>query len=204
MPGERTVQFLLHTKPSISPEDAVRFVKGRLQYLIKSEVPKAYRKNYSIKSIGQAKAQVVEEYVSSQLSHHRMADPRVNKMMQKCQLSFPEIDLSAVRYTSHGQFIYNLHLVYVHQRRFNEISESALRASVVMIKKTAKSQKHLLRTAGILSDHIHIALGCGIDNTPQNVALSYMNNLAYAHDMKCIYQYGYFAGTFGQYDLGAV
>lgn len=202
--GPTTDQFLLHADAHLAPKDVIRSVKGRLQHLIRSDVPKAFRKNYSIKSIGQTTVQAIQEYVGSQLSRHPMADPNVNERMQKYQLRFLDVDLSEPRYSSHGQYIYNLHLVYVHEERFPEIRDAVLQKVTDIIVNAAQLKNHLLRAAGILSDHVHIAVGCGIEDSPQDVALSYMNNLAYAHGMDRIYQYGYYAATFGQYDLCVV
>ncbi len=202
--GPTTDQFLLHAGAHLPPKDVIRSVKGRLQHLVRFDVPKAFRKNYSIKSIGQTTAEVIEEYVGSQLSRHPMAEADVNERMQKYQLRFPDVDLSEPRYSSHGEYVYNLHLVFVHEERWAEIREEVLQNVTDVIVKAADSKGHLLRAAGILSDHVHIAVGCGIEDAPQDVALSYMNNLAYAHGMDRIYQYGYYAATFGQYDLCAV
>ena len=63
---------------------------------------------------------------------------------------------------------------------------------------------HLLARAGILSDHVHLALGCGIEESPLQVALGYLNNLAYAQGMTAVYQFGFYVGTFGEYDWGAI
>src|SRR5687768_5904618 len=45
-------QFLLSTKPQVSPSAAIRSVKGRLQYLVRQQRPIAFRRNYSIHSVG--------------------------------------------------------------------------------------------------------------------------------------------------------
>jgi hypothetical protein len=73
-----------------------------------------------------------------------------------------------------------------------------------MLKRAAAHHKHLLADAGILSDHIHLAIGCDVNESPQEVALRYLNNLAYSQGMKAAYQYGAYVGTFGDYDLGAI
>ena len=39
---ERMSQFLVSTKPAVSPHALVRTVKGRLQYLVRGERPKAF------------------------------------------------------------------------------------------------------------------------------------------------------------------
>jgi hypothetical protein len=58
--------------------------------------------------------------------------------------------------------------------------------------------------AGILPDHVHLALGCPIDVAPIDVALGFLNNLAFVHEMRPVFQFGAFIGTFGEYDSGAV
>jgi len=57
---------------------------------------------------------------------------------------------------------------------------------------------------GILPDHVHLALGCPLEMPPAEVVLAFLNNLAYAHGMKAVYQFGAYAGTFGEYHQGAV
>jgi len=56
----------------------------------------------------------------------------------------------------------------------------------------------------LLADHLHVTIGSGYSQSPEEVSLSYLNNLAYAHGMKAMYQFSYFVGTFGEYDLGAI
>jgi hypothetical protein len=72
-----TSQFAISTKPHISPRLIVQRVKGRLQYLIRNRVPKPWRRNFAIRSVGRVTRENVEQYVASQLDHHRMADSKV-------------------------------------------------------------------------------------------------------------------------------
>jgi hypothetical protein len=48
------------------------------------------------------------------------------------------------------------------------------------------------------------ALGCTIDAAPLDVGISFLNNLAYAHGMRPVFQFGGYLGTIGEYDSGAV
>jgi len=63
--GSQVSQFLISTKPAASPQAAIRSVKGRLQYLIRDTYPKAFQRNYSLYSIGSAKREFIERYVST-------------------------------------------------------------------------------------------------------------------------------------------
>ena len=47
-------------------------------------------------------------------------------------------------------------------------------------------------------------VGCPIEAAPEEVALGFLNNLAHAHEMKPIYQYGGFVGTVGEYTTKAM
>lgn len=197
-------QFLVSTRPETAPPAIVRSVKGRLQYLVREETPKAFRRNSSINSIGSASRDVVDEYVGSQLAHHVMADERVQQRLQDFQIHNSRIDLSQPLRGSHGEYRYNLHIVLVHDGRWNEIRNERLTAVRDMIANASQAKGHRLSRAAILADHVHLLVGCNYLESPQEVALGYLNNLAFAQGMQRSYQFGYYAGTVGEYDLGAV
>jgi REP element-mobilizing transposase RayT len=201
---ENASQFLVSTKPHLAPAHCLRSIKGRLQYLIRKNLPKAFRRNYSIISVGSANQKATEEYVATQIEHHPMADPRVDEMLSPYQFVANGVDLGAMRRSSHGEFIYNLHLVAVHQQRFANIEEDYFRRAQAMLQGTARKKNHLLSRIGLLVDHVHWTVGCGIDESPLEIGLSYLNNLAFAHGMKSIFQFGFYVGTFGPYDMNAV
>jgi REP element-mobilizing transposase RayT len=196
--------FLLTTTPSVSPSDCVKSVKGRLQHLIRSSSPSAFRRNFSLTSLGDASRNVIEEYVANQLGHHRIVDERVQQRLFRFQLVFPEVDLSQPLFSSHGRYVFNLHLVVVNSARWHEIREDVWATTRDMFVSAATRKGHRLSRLSIQPDHLHATLGCNLNELPQEVALSYMNNLAYAHGMKDVLQYSYYVGTFGEYDMQAV
>jgi REP element-mobilizing transposase RayT len=202
--GPSTCQFFISTRPPVAPAAIVKSVKGRLQHLLGDRIPRAFRRNFSLTSVGEARREVVEAYVANQLGHHRMADERMQIRLTEFQLRFPEADLAEPQFSSHGRYIYNLHLVLVHDGRWSDADEERLAKSCEMYIKAARKKRHRLSRLGLLSDHLHATLGCGYDESPEEVALSYLNNLAFVHGMKPVYQFGYFVGTFGEYDLMAV
>lgn len=68
----------------------------------------------------------------------------------------------------------------------------------------ATKKGHVLGRGQLLADHLHVMLSCALTEAPQQVALAYMNNLAHAEGMKALFEFSYYVGTFGEYDLGAV
>jgi REP element-mobilizing transposase RayT len=197
-------QFLVSTRPDIAPAQILQRLKGRLQYLVREQFPKALRRNYSIHSVGSANLASVEAYVSSQLDHHSMADPRIQKRLEQYQIHRADVDLSLPQRSSHGEYRYNLHIVLVHEERWNEVRDAVLSAIQRMILTASQAKQHRLSRAGILADHVHLLLGCNLVESPLEVALGYLNNLAYAQGMHRVYQYGFYVGTVGEYDLGAI
>jgi REP element-mobilizing transposase RayT len=197
-------QFLVSTRPGVAPVLIATRVKGRLQHLLRDELPKAFKRNYSLRSVGSTNREKLEAYLVGQLGHHPMADPRVQSKLERYQISRPEVDLARPRYTSHAQFTYNLHVVLVNAGRWNEIREEALQALYEMLLRASAAKGHILARAAILCDHIHLELGCGIDEAPFDVAMGYMNNLAHAMGMRPVFEFSCFIGTFGEYDLGVI
>ena len=197
-------QFVVASRPDVSPSKIVQRLKGRLQYLVRSERPKALRRNFAIRGFGRVTRNVVEKYVADQLGHHKMADPAVQQRLHGYQISHPEIDLSQAQHTSHGLFWASLHLVFAHQERWNEIRDDVLSSVREMIVNSSRRKGYLLRDAGILPDHVHILTGCPFAESPQKVALGFLNNLAYAQGLKPVYQYGGYIATVGEYTFGAI
>jgi REP element-mobilizing transposase RayT len=203
-PSPNTWQFLLSTKPHVAPPVIVKSVKGRLQHLLQASHPNAFRRNFSLTSVGDVRREVVEAYVANQLGHHRLADPRAQERLAKYQLAFPEVDLSQPMFSSHGRYVYNLHVALVHDSRWCDVDEGRLNTTRDTVIKAAAKKQHRLSRVALLADHLHLTLGGNERESPEEIALSYLNNLAFAHGMAPLYRYSYYVGTFGEYDLGAI
>lgn len=203
-PDQATSQFLVSTRPNSAPKDIIRSVKGRLQHVVRDELPKAFRRNYSITSVGFSTREVIEGYVSSQVGHHQMADAAVQRRLKPFQICRSDVDLAAPLSTAHGRLVYNLHVVIVNEGRWCEVAEVVLKAIRRTVLGVAAKKQHRLSRAGLFADHLHLAVGCNVDQSPCDVALAYLNNLAYVQGMKPVYKFGYYVGTFGEYDFGAM
>ena len=144
----------------------------------------------------------IEQYVGSQSDHHPMVDPRVQQMIHSLQIDNPQADLSEPRRSAHALYWHNLHVCFINDGRCREFRRETLEGMRQMIVRAAVKKGHLLSRAGILPDHIHLTLGCNVQESPAEVALSYMNNLTYACGSKRVFAFGFYVGTFGEYDLG--
>jgi REP element-mobilizing transposase RayT len=182
----------------------IKCVKGRLQTIVRKQLPKAFKRNYHLESVGESNNECLQRYVAKQAQHHPMADDRVQEMIAALQFCDPSVDLEEIRYSSHGQFVVNLHLVFENVDHLPDIRKSSLQMTREMILAVARKKNYLLARIGLVSNHVHILLGCGMDDGPLSVALGFMNNLAYAHGMKRILEPSFYVGTFGRYDRDAI
>lgn len=197
-------QFLASSRPDVAPADIIRSIKGRLQHLVRDQLPRAFQRNYWLTSIGSTTADCVGQYIASQLERHVLADPRVSERFERYQIHVPGVDLGRMRSSNYGRFCCSLHLVLEYEHGLYECDDEALWHVRKMVIESSEKKGWLLSRAGIVANHLHIAVGCGTTNCPADVALSYLNNLAYLYQMQPQFRFGYYAGTIGKYDLGAI
>jgi REP element-mobilizing transposase RayT len=202
--SERVVQFMISTLPEVSPSAAIRSVKGRLQHLLRHQIPQAFRRNYRLESVGEVNNRVLQAYVTGQVQRHPMADSRVAQRLAQLQFHDDRVDLSVLRYSAHGQFIFNLHLVLENAGHLHDVRQEALAGLRAMLVRACDKKSWLLSRIGMVSNHMHVLLGCDVVDSPREIALSLMNNLAYAQGMKSVFEFSYYAGTFGNYDRDAI
>lgn len=202
--SENSLQFFVSTRPASAPSEIVRSIKGRLQYLIRDQIPKAFRRNYHIQSIGEVNSSVLDQYVAGQTARHPMADASVQSRLEAAQFHDNAVDLSKPFVGTYGQYLNSLQIVLENAQNWHEVCETQLTRVRNMIVRACRKKEWMLSRIGLLSNHVHILLGAGVTESPQSVALSLMNNVAYVYDMRPILKFSYYAGTFGGYDRGVV
>src|SRR5262249_46897690 len=59
-------------------------------------------------------------------------------------------------------------------------------------------------TLAVLPDHLHLAIRGALTQSPEEIALAFLNNLAYVLGQRPWWEAGYYAGTFGEYSMAAL
>ena len=198
------IQFFVSSRPALSPSQIVRSIKGRLQYEIRDDLPKAFRRNYHIQSVGEASSAVLDHYIAGQPAKHPMADQNVQDFFEANQFLDSKVNLSKPTTGTYGQFLNSLQLVFRNCEGWNEIRRDQLLGVRNIVVAAAKKKRWKLSRIGLLANHLHVLLGVAVTESPETVALSCMNNIAYVYKMKPILKFSYYAGTFGGYDRGAI
>ena len=186
--------------PDVRPPAIVKSVKGRLQHALRPVFYVDFRRNFRLTAVGENRGEVIEKYVAGQLNHHSLAPNGLSEF----QLEFDEVDLNQPIQSAHGQYILALHVVLVHAERWRIANRTFLSISRDAILSAAKKKRHRVSRLSLLPDHLHFTLACGYETSPEEVALSYMNNIAYKHGMLRMWMNSFYVGTIGPYDMNAV
>ena len=199
------VHLLTSARPDVAPQSIAGRTKGRLQHALRQRgTPTSFSRSFCLKSIGEATRESVEAYIDAQVAEEQFADPRFEETMSAFTTENPGVDLSEPVTTNHGRYYYGLHVVLVVAERYRIGSTDELGRLRDLSTAVASKKGHRLSRLSVMPDHLHLAVGAEPDQSPRQVALAYMNNLAYGLDTPALWQSSYYVGTFGEYDMGAL
>ncbi|HPM82747.1 MAG TPA: transposase [Candidatus Anammoximicrobium sp.] len=203
--GPEMIQFTFSVKPHVSPTVFAARVKGRLQHALRAAgVPTAFSRKLGVRTIGDNTATEVETYIRKQVDKEPLADPRFRDFLRQFTVLNPDVNLDQPTASNSGRYWYNLHLVLVVTQRYRLTDETSLATLRDWSLAVAKKKGHAISALSVMPDHLHAALRRNINDSPQEIALGFLNNLAYGFGQKPIWQNGYYVGTFSEYTMGAV
>jgi REP element-mobilizing transposase RayT len=201
----RQLQLTLSTTPQVAPVTLAARVKGRLQHHFRRVgAPIDFQRNLSVRSVGDARRDAVEKYIRDQVPNEVLADERFREMLSALTQVDQGVDLSVPTETKSGRYWYNLHLVLVTGERYRISQPATLQAIRETALRICVKKGFTASRLAVLPDHLHIALRGAVDQTPEQIALAFLNNLAYVLEQRPWWQSGYYAGTFGEYSMAAV
>jgi len=202
-PGQ--IQLTLSTTPQVSPITLAGRVKGRIQHHCRRRgTPIDFSRKLAVRSLGDPNRAQVEAYIRNQVPKAALADERFRDSLSWFTVVDPQVDLSRPIETNSGRYWYNLHLVLVVNERYR-MGEAATLATIrdttlrICVKKG-----YAASTLAVLPDHLHLAVRGAVTQSPEEIALSFLNNLAHVLNRRPWWEAGYYAGTFGEYGMAAV
>ncbi len=202
---DEVIQITFSTTPQVAPVLLASRAKGRLQYALrKAGTPATFSRKLSLRTVGAGDREYVEEYIRSQVRAERFVDPAFASFLESLVLDDPSVDLGQPSETASGRYWYNLHLVLVIQDRFRFGDHERLAALKDGSLRIAAHKGHRISTLSVMPDHLHVALRGNLEHSPEEIALGLLNNLAYHMGQNAVWQFGYYAGTFGDYRMNAV
>ena len=199
------VQILFSVLPSISPEFLAARAKGRLDHALRqSGTPVNFRRNFAVRSVGDNTRRDLEAYLARQVEKEEFADPRNAEAMEHFTVLNETVDLSQPATSTRGLYWYNLHLVLVVAGRHRLHDRELLQRLHDAALAVAQKKEHPVSRLAVLPDHLHLTLRPKIDESPEQVAFIYQNNLAHMLRQGRVWADSYYVGTFGEYTTHAV
>jgi REP element-mobilizing transposase RayT len=200
-----TMQLTVSTTPQVSPVMLAARLKGRLQYHARQVgTPIDFSRKLAVRSLGDARRESVEAYIRAQVTNEHFCDDRYHALLARFTTVNPRVELSQPAASRSGRYWYNLHLVLVVETRYRVGEEKTLATIHDVSLRICAKKGYEASTLAVMPDHLHLALRGNIEHSPQEIALAFLNNLAHALGQRALWQRGYYAGTFGEYDMGAV
>ena len=202
-PGQ--VQLTFSATPQVAPVTLAARVKGRLQHHGRRKgTPFDFSRKLAVRSLGDPTRAEVEGYVRGQVRNEALADERFREMLGAFTVVDPRVDLARPTESGSGRYWYNLHLVLVVNERYR-IGEAATLATIRdTVRRICAKKGYAASAWAVLPDHLHLALRGAVAHAPEEIALSFLNNLAHVLGRRPWWQAGYYAGTFGEYGMAAV
>jgi REP element-mobilizing transposase RayT len=186
-------------RPQLAPVTLAARVKGRLQHHCRlAGRPVTFSRKVAVRSIGHNVGEAVENYIARQAVKEPLADERFRALLQRLCVNRSEVDLSRPTETRSGRYWYNLHLVLVLAERYRVGDEEFLTRLRDTALRIADKKGYGVATLAVMPDHLHVALRGNLEQSPEETALAYLNNLAYALGRRRWWEAGYYAGTFSE------
>ncbi len=198
------IQILFSTTPDVNPVFLAARAKGRLDHAYRQAGQACeFSRKVGLRSVGENTRADVEQYIASQVSRASFADSQYQRSLEKFIVCDSTVLLAEPSETRSGRYWYNLHIVLVSADRapFAEPELGLIRDRSLEI---AAKKGHRISRLAVMPDHLHIALRGNLDHSPQEIALAFQNNLAFALGQNAVWKHTYYAGTFSEYDMDAI
>ena len=201
---DKRIRLLFSVKPSVSPVKFTARVKGRLQHALRqTDCPTKFSRKIGFRTVGENRTNQIENYIQSQVEKECFVDKRYEAKLKKYTTVSKNVDLAVPTQTNSGRYWYNLHLVLVNHQRKKFTSDDYFSKLQTCVNRIADKRCEKISACSIMPDHLHLALRGNIESSPEEIALSYMNNHSYFLGYP-VWQPGYYAGTFGEFDIGVI
>ncbi|MBI2441184.1 MAG: transposase [Lentisphaerae bacterium] len=198
------VQLLFSATPQISPVFFCQRAKGRLQHaLLKAGTPVNFSRKVSFRSLGENTSGVVEDYIRGQVGKADFADSRFREIMRQFTVAHGDVRLAEPSESNSGRYWYNLHVVLVVAHRFRITNPDRLGQLRDAAFAMAAEDGCRIAALSVMPDHMHMAIRGNIEQSPEQIALTFQNGLALVAGCRA-WQDGFYVGTFSEYDLDVI
>ncbi len=188
--------IMLDSRASVSPHSIVQRLRGRLQALLRQWNPKALAAEDEFRCTGTITRQVIEGFILQQRiqSATGVNDPGDRRFAEYCW-DDPTIDLNRPSLSQNKHFWYNLHLVFPFVELECNLDDAELALVWQTLKNVSQRKQHWLRQAEIQSEYVHAWLRGQWTESPEEIALTYLNEIAFSLGKRKAFGCNYLVAT---------
>lgn len=199
-------QATVSTKPKVGPSFIVSRIKGRIDYLFRSRrVPFKFSRKVALRAIGNNTTHEVQEYIRKQVDSENFYDPDFATALKQFTHVCKESDdfCSPIEVTS-GRYWYVLHLVLVVDGRSRIRDLEFIGRIFKTCQTVALDRDERLGSIAVMPDHLHLCLRGSVSDSPETIAISYMNESCRRLKVVGLWRPSFYVGTTGAYNMNAV
>ena len=196
------IQILFSVKPTAAPVFITARAKGRLDHALRAAgIACQFSRKVALRAVGHNTAQTVTNYIDSQVDKKPFVDAAFADSIRRFTytLSDPDRPIEVTR----GRYWYHLHLVLVHAERYRIGSVNMLEQVHDGCLQIATRNGYALSAISVMPDHLHLGVVGVIDQSPETIAMEFMNGVTESLGM-VLYRNSYYVGTSGAYDMDGI
>ncbi len=199
-------QATVSTKPNVVPTLIVARIKGRIDYLFRCQkIPFKFSRKVSLRSLGNNTANDVQDYIRHQVDAAKFCDDRfADSLKQFTRVWDNDRTFQAPLEVASGRYWYQLHLVFVVQARHRIRNLPFLGSLFEQVQSIALDRGYHLGGLSVMPDHLHVSLRGRVEDSPEAIALSLMNETSRRLNVVGLWKPSFYAGTIGVYSMDAV
>jgi len=162
------IQISFRTLPCRAPHWLAGRIKGRLDHALrKAAVPTAFRRNFSLRALGENDLQTVLHYIATQHDRTDLADPGYIDTLRNASWENPAFNSEKPSTSSHARYWLDYHVVLVTNDRWRMgrrdeerlCREELLEWSDGMAAKARQGKETVsagIRSLAVMHDHLHL------------------------------------------------
>lgn len=198
-------QATVSTKPATDPSFIVARIKGRIDHRCRSEkIPFKFSRKVSLRAIGNNTTLDVQDYIRQQVDSAQFCSSDFAQDLKQFTRIWQDKNLLEPIEVSSGHYWYLLHLVLVVDERYRIGNLVFLGELFEACQAIALDRGYLLGGLSVMPDHLHMCLRGAVTDSPEAIAVGFMNELCRRLRVVSLWRPSYYVGTTGAYNMNAV
>jgi REP element-mobilizing transposase RayT len=198
-------QATVSTKPSADPSFIVARIKGRIDHRFRSQKsPFKFSRKVSLRAIGNNTTDAVQDYIGRQVDSAEFCSSEFARDLKQFTRVWEDLDLHEPLEVSSGRYWYLIHLVLVVDGRHRIRDLCFLGELFEACQAIALDRGYRLGGISVMPDHLHMCLRGAVADSPEGIAIRFMNETCQRLGVVGLWRPSYYVGTTGAYNMNAV